>query len=376
MSSNFGFIYRELHQSIQILLIVVFFMNVLRYRRLHGVNKIIAGFLFFVLISLVSAPFDDDMRKQLINLVASICTVNFLFLATKNKTDLNLIVNFIGKLAVLLAALGLLEALSGFGGRISVTFSNPNYYGLFLGVGSCAILSNWNGYKRNLSFFLVLVAIILSGSRSAVAFPVIQILWSTYSSGRLLRLVPIVATLLLSAFIVLNFSSTRFTDSQRLVSSDAERVFFAKVALRMADENPFSGVGWGRFISEFENFSSIAERNLNIRVYYERSERRRRVTHNDYVRILAELGWLAFVAAVVCSLVGLLVLYRRRSFDVPYLLPAYFGMILYSLGHNNMNSAFFWYFFLLPFYLNMQLDKDKPWVGNDIRIVKPNKVVN
>jgi O-antigen ligase len=365
LSSNFNFIYRELHQVIQLVIIGIFIYDVVRKNRLHGVNRFIGCFLAFVFISLINAPFDRDASSQLINIIASMCVVNFLFLASRDRQKLASFVSFLAMLAVLLAFLGLLEFSGGGIYRVEATFSNPNYYGLFLGVGSCIILSTWRGNKKGFAFLLVAIAIVLSGSRSAITFPIMQILWSVYQSGRFVRAIPAVFILSLAALVVLTYGSTRYTNVERLDSSDAERVLFSKAALRMAIDNPITGVGWGRFISEYGNYSTVAERNYSMRVFREASERRRRVTHNDFLRILAELGWVAFAFSLVCAAWGLIIIKKNNSFGFDYLLPTYFGMLLYSVGHNNMNNAFFWFFFLLPFFLNLQ-------EGGGIRRLKRN----
>ena len=158
-----------------------------------------------------------------------------------------------------------------------------------------------------------------------------------------------------SFFALINLSTTRISDLEQLRYNDAERVLFAKVAIRMAGDHPVNGVGWGRFISEYSNYTSVAERSLGVRVRFENPEMRRRVTHNDYLRILAELGWVAFSSCLVFSLYSLVILWRHRAFGIEYLAPVYVGMLMFSLGHNNLNGAFFWFVFLLPYWLYLRL---------------------
>lgn len=353
-SSNFNFAYRELHQIIQLFLILITVFSFIESLALEKINKTTLSFLFFIGISLFYNQIDIDSNAQLINYISSICVVNFLFSALFKSNDLDLFVRYFAKLSVLLALLGFLEFALTSNTRIEATFSNPNYYGLFLGVGSCFVYVSWHGLKRNIAFLLIIVAIVLCGSRSAIIFPVIQVFWVAYRSGSLMKIVPIVTGITIIIFLVMNLGLTRFTDTVQTEGSDAERIVFAKIALMMAIEHPFTGVGWGRFISEFGNYSPLAEKVLTSGRAIDVSGQDRRVTHNDFLRILAELGWLAFILSITYSFYGVILLVKNNGFGLDYLFPSYLGILLFSLGHNNMNSAFFWFFYLLPFYLNLK----------------------
>lgn len=352
-SQNFSFVYRELHQGIQILLTAVFILYSIRTGRILRVNVIFGVFLFFIGISLIFAPMDEDAKSQLLNYLVAVCVANYLFVSLRTIKDLDKVMRFVAGLSVLLALFGFVEFLFNAAGRAEATFSNPNYYGLFLGVGFCVVFASWRGWRRNFALVLIVLAIFMSESRSAIVFPVLQFLWIIYREGRFLKFLPIAMTLLLAATFIFYSGSSRYADTDQKEASDAERIIFAGIALRIANDHPLTGVGWGRFISEFGNYSSSAEQVfIASGGVIDASKQDRRVTHNDFLRILAELGLIVFTMAIAFVIYGAKVIVKKRGFGLDYMPPIWFGLLLFSMGHNNMNGAFFWFFLLLPFYIN------------------------
>lgn len=350
-SSNFTFIYRELHQAIQLFLIVAIVLPSIMRGRFLRLNFIFLILFGLIGISLIYAPFDVDAKSQLINLLVSVGVVNYLFASLRSPKDLEKVLQLLAVLSLLLACVGWGEYLFSEHSRIETTFSNPNYFGFFVGVGSCVVLATWAGWRKYAAAILIVTALILSGSRSAIVFPLLQLLWIVYRGKGLQKTLLFTVVLLLVA-VSLEFSNTRFTNLHQTEGSDAERVIFARIALRMVNDHPLTGVGWGRFVSEFGHYSTRAEGVITSLGVTDVSNQVRRVTHNDYLRILAELGWFAFVLAVGSVVNGVRIIFVNRSFELDCLLPIYVGVLLFSLAHNNLNSAFFWFFFLIPFFLN------------------------
>lgn len=349
-SQNFSLFYRELHQAIQVCLVLLFGATALRTKQIHKYNVLFIGLLFFIGISLAFSRFDHDARAQLLNIALAIGVTNFLFCSISREIRFRLLIEFVSRLTVLLAALGLVEFGGALTPRIEVTFSNPNYLAFFLGVGYCLISYEMRGWRRIASMALVLVAIILSGSRAALAFPVLHFAWYTYRSENLGRSLIYAVAVVVAIFGALASGLTRFSDTDASEASDAERVIFAKIAYDMANEHPLTGVGWGRFVSEFASYSTAADRVVISRGIVDVSQNERRVTHNDLLRILAELGWAALVVSVVALSVGFLKLVANRKHEHSFIFPVWTGTVLFSLTHNNMNGALFWFLFLLPFY--------------------------
>lgn len=349
-SQNFSFIYREIHQAIQVLIILFTLRVLMRTNKLHRVNLIFLVFFAFIGISLISSGIDDDARGQFINFLVVIGVTNYLYKSISSASRMQLLIEFIGRLAVFSSIIGLIEFLANTSQRIEGTFANPNYYAFFLGIGFCAIFQRISSLRRNLSLALILMAMILSGSRAALAFPIMQFVWHVYCLKNLRSLV-IYGVLGLFIIVALTASElTRFSDVQASEGSDAERIIFAKIAYKMASDHPLTGVGWGRYISEFGNYSSSAERIFTSSGVVDAEDQDRRVTHNDYVRILAELGWIAFFASIISLFVGFAKFLKNKDNEIAYIFPIWLGVVIFSFAHNNLNTALFWFFFLLPFY--------------------------
>ncbi|WJG10406.1 O-antigen ligase family protein [Aliiglaciecola sp. LCG003] len=350
-SQNFSLIFRELHQLIQVFIAGFFLILVVQKKSFHKILLFPLVFLFLILASLLFAPFDNDAKSQFINYLVVISVLSFLLITLKDNRDLILILRFIGELAFLTACFGIVEYVLGVTtSRIEATFANPNYFALFIGVGWVPVLCYFPRKFRWVSLFIMTVAIIISGSRAALVFPLAYMVWIVYKQASLAKMFAYLSVGVVLVGLLLFSGLTRFSSSET-GGSDAERLIFAKIAISMALENPFAGVGWGRFISEFSNYSSDVDKIVLEHGTIDASEQDRRVTHNDLLRIMAELGLVSFALVIFFLLKTALLIKKNKGFGVDSLFPCWFGMFIFSLAHNNLNTAFSWFFFLLPWLL-------------------------
>lgn len=340
-SSNFSFIYREGFQFVQFLMIFYFLVVLIKTKKLKKTLVYMFIFLLLILFSLIGNSLDNDYISQTINFIALFGVLGFLLNQIKSKENLYILLKYVGEISFVLAILGVIEFLLTSNPRVETTFANPNYYSLFLGIGFCC-LYNFKVNLKWLKLLVILLAIILSGSRSGVLFPLMQFFWVLYLDKKYLKLIFL-------TFIGASMLGTlSLRDKEATSGSDAERIVFAKMAIEMAKNHPLNGVGWGRFPAEFKNYTYISNNLLFKGVEVDASGQDRRVTHNDLVRILAELGFPAFLLAIGFLLYNIFILIKFKSFNEVFLLPVWLGVILFSLSHNNMNSIIFWFFLFLP----------------------------
>lgn len=359
-SSNFTFIYRDIHQAIQIVFIAIFIDKIIRSRQIPKINFVFFLFLIFVSASLIRSGLDDDAKAQLINLLVSLGVCNYLFSSLKNDRRLGLLLEFIGGVSLFVAIIGIIEFILSDNSRVQGTFSNSNYFGLFVGLGFCLVFSKWQGWRRNFALALMLFSIILCGSRSALLLPLLQYSWFLYRERNINKLLLYFFALATCLAVVIGTGISRFSNTDETKSSDAERFIFADIAMSMANDHPFTGVGWGRFISEFGNYSS---RSIVITLDegdVDATNQDRRVTHNDFLRILAELGWPALVVSTAFLIFVLNIVLRKRYSNSECLTPIWIGLILFSIGHNNLNNALFWFFALIPYLIYSNEKFSKP----------------
>lgn len=368
-SQNFSLFFREFHQLIQVCIAGLFLILVFKKRTFHQILIFPILFLFFIVASLVLAPFDDDAKSQLANYLVVISVLGFLLITIKNKADLMLILHFIGQLAFLAACFGLVEYVLGVtSSRIEATFANPNYFALFVGVGWVPVLCYFPKSLRWLCLIMMIVAIVISGSRSALIFPLAYMVWMIYKQANFFKIVAYTSVGVVLVGLLLFSGLTRFSSSET-GGSDAERLIFGKIAISMAVENPYLGVGWGRFISEFSNYSSDVDKIVLESGTIDASKQDRRVTHNDLLRILAELGFFSFLLVVFFLVKTALLIKNNKGFGIDSLFPCWFGMFLFSLTHNNLNTAFSWFFFLLPWLLYFSQKSQNIMKKRFIRVV-------
>lgn len=356
LSQNFSFVYRELFQGLQILLVMLLLLRVLKRRSIGRFNIPVLLFLSFILLSLAFSEFDQDGRSQLINFLVAIGVTNYIFESINTRAKLAISMGYVGRLAFVASIFGFFEFFLDSSSRIEATFSNSNYYAFFLGLGYCASFASTRGWWRIVVLSCIIFSIILSGSRSALLFPVAHFLWQTFCDKGIVKFLgALVGIGALGALLILSGSTRLGSDSSE--GSDAERLIFAEVALRMANDHPVLGVGWGRYITEFGNYSSSSEQILTSTGEVDATTQDRRVTHNDLLRVLAELGWIAFFLSIIGIAFGFFRALRNRERENYYIFPMWLGCFAFSLTHNNMNGALFWIIILLPFvYLRRRPD--------------------
>lgn len=352
MSSNFSFIYREVYQLFQLLMIIYFIFILVKVKKIKKNLVYMCIFLLIIIFSIIGNSFDADYISQTINFIALFGVLGFLFNQINNKEKMYIILKYIGEISFVLAILGLIEFLLTATPRIETTFSNPNYYSLFLGIGFCCLYNFKNNFKL-LKLIVIFIAIILSGSRSGILFPLLQFFCSLYLDKKYFKLIG------LTIISISLLGTVSLRDKEATAGSDAERIVFAKMAFQMAKDHPLNGVGWGRFPAEFANYTYISN-NLSFKgLEIDASGQERRVTHNDLIRILAELGFPAFLMALGFIFYNIRLLIKFRSFNEVFLLPVWLGILLFSLSHNNMNSIIFWFFLFLPlFFLKFYKDQN------------------
>jgi hypothetical protein len=269
-------------------------------------------------------------------------------LKIQTMDDLFVIFKFIGRLCILLFFLGVFEYIIFATDRIEVSFANPNYLGLFLSVGFCFVQKNSYRFERYLGSIFILIAIILTGSRSVLIIPLFYFFWIAFIKYGFIKSIIYFTVSLALVFAIISSGLTRFTDSDAAQASDAERLAFGRVALNMALDHPYTGVGWGRFISEFQNYSTKVDEIIIRYGNVDISKQDRRVTHNDLLRILSELGFAAFLFSIFFILKTSIIL---PKFKVNYCIcipPVWLGLIFFSMSHNNLNTAYTWFFLVLP----------------------------
>jgi O-antigen ligase len=358
LSANFSIIYREVFQAYTMLLVLSSMVVIVRKRMMKRQAQVLLPFIATVLLSLGVNGMSKDAAISLINIVVIFFVVHVMLVWINSTRILSAFLDYYLEFAVAMAVLAPLDYFL-LGQRAEGTFSNPNYYGYFIGtILPWSILAP-SRKPRWMRFAMLSLAIISTGSRATVLVIPITLLMHllrVFTDNRYRTMIGAVyavaasmAILVLGLFVdKLSLLLSAGRDIADLASSDAERYRAIEVGLAMFRESPVYGVGWGHYLEKFSQFIDSSSSLFAATSVSASGMREQMVSHNDFIRVLAELGLLgavafvfAIVASVSCSI--------KQSGEYRYFFVSVISAsLVYSLTHNNLNNLFFWLFLLLP----------------------------
>jgi O-antigen ligase len=358
LSSNFTLFYRDIFQAYSVFLLVYSILLIIKNRIILKPIIFLLAFIGSVALSLIFNGLSDSAETNLLNIGVMLFISQLALLLLRDLNRVNAFFDYYLEFALILCFLAPLDYFI-FDQRAEATFSNPNYYGYFLGLILPWSILAPGRTQRWLVFGMISIAIILTGSRAAVLMIPLSLLFY------LLRLLAdkrqkiitgiIYATFGVSLVILIgvltDHLSTLFyagRDVTDLVGSDSERYHAIEIGIAMFKDSPIYGVGWGQYIDKFSTYMNLSSATFASSSIHTVGLRKEMVSHNDFVRVLAELGIIGtiiFLVMIAASLNGVM----KYASDYKYfLLAALLGSFTYSLTHNNMNNLFFWLILLLP----------------------------
>ena len=353
LSANFSLIYRYLYQFI----IFAFSLYSLRLIILRRKTFLFHYFFFFFLVSVLLSYFinsgfnSSSANTSLVNyILVMISSIGISTIFIQEKNILLHLSDYLRKLLFYNSILIILIFVySGFGYRVEYTFSNTNYLAFFLGASMIFIhMISLSDIKDNVTPMLLLAAIFCTGSRSIllIALPFYFFLY--------LRKKPWLFILLtiIAIPLVINFTE-KLGEMARVkdIAEDAsilQRYEIFLVVKNIFEAKPLFGIGYGRFIEEFKYYLDG-----DIVLLHAIDEI---VTHNDYYRVLAELGLFGMFLFLFYIFKNAFYLLRiKYDFAVLFL---FILAVSYSFTHNNLNSFLFWLMASMP-YIYYQRKKYK-----------------
>lgn len=228
--------------------------------------------------------------------------------------------------------------------RPEASMMNPNYLAFYLIISfMCGIyIRNVKKVYSVLYLCLCIFAIYLTGSHSIFLALLIVLFFRlvVYRSNKFMKrlfIILIILAAIFYIFIVIFIGDTNYGLLRYFVKSDdLIRIYIWKNAWETFKENLFFGVGWGCY--SYVNGFTYGDKEW--------------VTHNDFLRIMVEVGafGLLVMGMYLNKLIKNLVSYtNHKVFFLGSLFVILFSM---SLAHNNMNSILFWWTLSLPLYKN------------------------
>lgn len=354
-SGNFELsFFRPMYQS---LLVIILLLNIIYWIKRGMTFTPVAFFLFSYLGLILLSYIDNNIINKyfvssLVNYLMIMSTLFYIFKKINTKEKIYKLMDFISYLSLILGIFSIVEKIL-LGGRTEVTFTNPNYLAFTLGIGFTWILFvNTSKWKF---IYLIVIAMGIFATSSRIVILAILLLSFIYfvaslkkkSFYKLLPFYIILGVVFVLAFQ--NFGENRFgTDAAD--SSDGERTAIMLVSIEIMKEEPVNGIGYGQFIEKFADY--LPYEDPAIRTLYTRDKI---VTHNDYLRIIDELGIPSFILLLIFISY---IFYKSVKKDTIFIY-LFIYVLSFSVAHNNMNALMFWFLLLLPIHYLTLEKKDR-----------------
>ncbi len=196
-------------------------------------------------------------------------------------------------------------------------FYDSQGHGLFLSIGSFIFLYGGKNNKPNLYsyilFFLMIVGILLAGSRSAFGGFAFGILTLIFLGGKSFRIYSFcIITLFILFYGMLSTSSGIFSRAKNLNDDYLFRNSLWQNALKISAEHPFVGIGTGNYQSYVKRYEQDHYLESEGQIYYfDQPE-------NGYLKVLVEFGYpgfIAFLLLIISPVIGAVMHYKRHNAD-------------------------------------------------------------
>ena len=364
--TNYGLdfdIFRYLHRGVGVLVAIALVVYIYRGRVNVFKEQTVIILALFLLTLLLSFIGNDIYMAYYIhyvrNFVFVASIVAYLYFVLDSNDKLEELFKLIVAITILLAVFIVVEVLQIGWGRSWLFYSNPNYLGYALLPGLVLVIFSKQNYKQ-LIVPLIIFSIFATGSRAAeLSVVFIVLLFIFFNIKQLNKSYLAVSLLIVISTLILFFD--KIVTNQDF---NGTRGVLAKISLNVFNEHPINGMGYGQFRKSFSRYVDEDIRKIgNIEIekaLAENTENAEKMTHNDFLTIVAELGLigLVFVIFLFYKLYGelkKLLLHSRNNYFLSISLIG--SSLIFSLFHNNLTSFVFWFILFVPFIMNRNYKK-------------------
>ena len=364
--TNYGLdfdIFRYLHRGVGVLVAIALVVYIYRGRVNVFKEQTVIILALFLLTLLLSFIGNDIYMAYYIhyvrNFVFVASIVAYLYFVLDSNDKLEELFKLIVAITILLAVFIVVEVLQIGWGRSWLFYSNPNYLGYALLPGLVLVIFSKQNYKQ-LIVPLIIFSIFATGSRAAeLSVVFIVLLFIFFNIKQLNKSYLAVSLLIVISTLILFFD--KIVTNQDF---NGTRGVLAKISLNVFNEHPINGMGYGQFRKNFGRYVDEDIRKIgNIEIekaLAENTENAEKMTHNDFLTIVAELGLigLVFVIFLFYKLYGelnKLLLHSRNNYFLSIGLIG--SSLIFSLFHNNLTSFVFWFILFVPFIMNRNYKK-------------------
>lgn len=347
LASNFQLFYRELGQVIIVLFLISTFCFNANFKLNISVLKILSVYLLFILLSCIGNIEDYGLyHASVVNYLSGALTT-IAILGILKQEDISSLFRLFFWTGFLLSLVGIFEFIST-GTRTEVTFSNSNYlsfYLVFSLICGCCIpgKENWLWWK----IVVILIGVICTGSRTTFLLSALLLAILKFDLKRLFKFIPLFAALAMLIHAVFGeVLIERFSSLEEDQSTLARIEIFESIK-EIIERHPYNGIGYAQYQVKFQQYLPASLRSTSLISDYDEI-----VTHNDYFRIVGELGLLQFILCMFFIIYLFIQIYRMYGIRNFYFCSLIL-LCVFSVTHNNLNSFLAW-FILMYSYNGLQ----------------------
>ncbi|RHW42766.1 hypothetical protein D1B31_04075 [Neobacillus notoginsengisoli] len=327
--------------------------NIEALRDIRFINYALLVFISVSLLSVLSSHTLNQGFSYFIHTLFMIAIYYFLSITIRSKKEFKAILwgyictVLISSLAVILQKIGVIDDIGTWfqGVRAQGFFMDPNDFSPFLILAIILLIEkafSYQYFSLKYMFFCALAGmvtfVLLAGmSRAAILnlfiVFVIYLFYTLFYKKKVAQVVMLAGLLGAGSFMIMtmagdsiiHYLSVRFASSSLVLQSyDWDRFFFQQQGILLGSTNLF-GIGPGQFELQFSY-----------------------ATHNLFVRIIAENGWISFLSfsAIVLYILFLLVHYRKQevwNLPVYIFLAVYIGVIVNSFFLDTLHWRYLWF---------------------------------
>ncbi len=363
-------LYRYLHKFIGMLTVVGLVHHVFKNNLTTLNNSVFYLLLMFLLVIGISYFGNDLYMPYYLHYARNFLFISLLVLFIYLKLDTNKkvdeLLQFIVGLVLILSIFSIIESMFQFDIRVNLFYSNPNYLAIALMLGFSILLFIKTEFKI-MKLILVAIAIFLTKSDAVfIGIVILLLLYAFKNRGE------VSSNLFFTGLMILAISSSAlFYQKIAKIYHNEVRVALAKTALNAYSDNLINGIGYGQFRTQYYKYiddeilknmelnTAVLSYDMNLTDKFIQNKGMTRntekMTHNDLVKIIAELGSM--------GIVFLLLYFYKLRFELRELfsnsqeyfyisLSLLIGSLTFSLFHNNITSFVFWFILFLPFIIN------------------------
>lgn len=382
---NFGLgfdVYRYLHRIIGITLVISLLFYIFR----NKINifadpppRLLFIFGLVLLLSFIGNNVNSYLYVHYLrNFIFIGLIVIYLYYVLDDDEKLENLFNLIISITLILSFCVIIEIFQkGWGNRVTLHFTNPNYLAYSFLPGLVFSAFHRNKYVGYIIVPLIIFAIFATGSRAAELSSIfilfLYIFQTNFNRAYILFFLSLIIVLFVLFYetILLN---TNF--------NNARYVIF-RIALNIIEAEPINGIGYGQFRISFMDYvdqeifkmgsndindllrgyttlygfsASVGQETAQSKPYfYYLNPSLEKMTHNDLITILVELGifglfFLFYFFYKILYELKKIILFDKRYFFISIGLIG--ASLLFSLFHNNLTSFVFWFVLIVPFIIN------------------------